>query len=697
MVVVAAVRRRDASRRVWVALSIGVGMFFVGDVLWTMDTRVWHVTPFPSLADVFYVSGYPVLSLGLAWLVRRRHPGGDWAAVLDAAIITTGLGVLVGVEVVLPAMTDSTASMMSRVVYSAYPLGDLLLLAMVARLAFTSGRRLPAFWALIAGVAAVLVSDAVYNVLVINGANTDTIPWLDVGWMELYLLVGVAAMHRSAPMLMGAVLRPDEGLGRVRLLLLSVAAVLAPGTLLLQVVRGQPPYPVFVGVGSIVLFLLVLLRVGGLLRQVQTQSALLAVMARSDALTGMPNRGTWDHELIRMTGDAREHGRELTVALFDLDNFKGYNDTRGHIAGDRLLQELSSAWRSQLSGRGLLARYGGEEFALAVPAMPLAEVEEIVRSLCALVPDGQTASAGVAARDPFESRAGLMSRVDSALYASKRSGRDAVSTAGMATGATEHAIRTGQALTPRPVFQPIVDLGTGRIVAVEALSRFDTSDLPPDEVFARAWLRGHGPELEAEAIHAALQARGQFGDLKIHVNVSARGLVTAQVREALPADLHSVVLEITEQDISSDSMGTARMLDEFRRRGATLAIDDFGVGFSNLRRMIGLRPEIIKLDRSLIKGIEHSAGIRAIIAAVAHQARLSGCVVCAEGVESQAELHTLLGLGVPQGQGYLFSRGVPAAEAVRLMSLSTGLIFSGEPGGAGAAQAFGTLTAATPR
>jgi EAL domain-containing protein (putative c-di-GMP-specific phosphodiesterase class I) len=311
------------------------------------------------------------------------------------------------------------------------------------------------------------------------------------------------------------------------------------------------------------------------------------------------------------------------------------------------------------------------------------------------VPDGQTASAGIAAWDPLESQVDLMSRVDSALYASKRSGRDAVSTADMAAGSTDHRNRTGQALTPRPVFQPIVELETGRIVAVEALSRFDDSVLPPDEVFARAWLRGHGPELEAAAIKAALQAGAQFGDLKIHINVSARGLVTPQIRQALPADLRSVVLEITEQDISSDSAGTEQMLDELRRRGATLAIDDFGVGFSNLRRMIGLRPEIIKLDRSLIIGIEHSPGIRAIVAAVAHQALLTGRVVCAEGVESRAELRALLGLGVRQGQGFLFSRAVPAAEAVRLMRLPTGLIPAGGRDGTGPFAPPGALTVST--
>jgi len=677
MVVVAATRHGGAGRRVWVALSLGLLLFFAGDVLWTLDSLVWQVGNYPSQADVWYIAGYPVLSLGLGWLVRGRQPGGDRSALLDAAIVTTGVGVLIGVNVVLPALTDSSASLSSRVVSSGYPLGDLLLLAMIARLAVTDGRRLLAFWFLSASILSILVADAVYNILVINGTNVAETPWLDIGWMELYLLMGFAVLHRSAPTLVDAAPSQVERLGSVRLLFLGASTLLAPGTLLLQAARDEPLYPVFVGVASIVLSLLVLTRVAGLLRQVQAQSVLLAAMAHSDALTGMPNRGSWDHELTRLTDDAREHGHELTIALLDLDHFKRYNDTRGHLAGDRLLRELSSAWRSYLAGRGVLARYGGEEFALAVPDMSPTEAEAIVRSLCRLVPDGQSASAGLATWQADETAAEIMSRVDSALYAAKRAGRDAVVVAGEATGLALRQSPSGRGLVPRPVFQPIVDLPTGRMVAVEALSRFDNSVLPPDEVFARAWLRGHGPELEAAAVEAALRARPELGDLPLHVNVSARALVTPQVHNILPADLRGVVLEITEQDISSDSTAAATIIDQLRGRGARLAIDDFGVGFSNLRRIIGLRPQIIKLDRSLIGGIQHDGGLRSVVAAVAHQGLLTGRVVCAEGVETDAELQTLLALGVSHGQGYLFSRPVAAAEVARLRSFPAGLATAG--------------------
>lgn len=667
MCLYAVVRQGGPLRRVWLAVTIGAGLFFLGDLLWTLEDIVWRVDPFPSIADVFYLAGYPALGIGVAWLVRGRQPGGDRAALIDAAIVTTGLGVVIGVEVMLPALTDSSASVLSRAVSTAYPVGDLLLVAIVARLAITPGRRLLSFWALGAACLAMLLTDAIYNVLVIAGTDAGAQPWLDVGWAQLYLLLGLAAAHPSAAELTDQAADHHGVLGRLRLSLLTSAAVLAPGTLLLQVVRDRPLFPVFVAVGSITLFLLVVLRIAGLLRQVQTQSTLLEQLASRDALTGLPNRGAWDHELARMLGDAHEHGRDLVVVLLDLDHFKRYNDTKGHLAGDRLLQELSSVWRSHLAGRGVLTRYGGEEFALALPAIVPEDAEALLRELCRVVPDGQTASAGLAVWRGDESVADLMSRVDSALYSAKRAGRDAIRVAGSATATAGLDGRLRQELVPRSIFQPIVELAGGAVVGVEALSRFDTSTLAPDEVFARAWLRGNGPELEAAAIRSALASREIFGTTAIHINVSARALLTAQVQAALPEDLHGVVLEMTEQDVSADSSDTRSVLQELRARGAILAIDDFGVGFSNLRRMIRVRPEIIKLDRSLVDGIEHDGGTQSVIAAVAAQAAQTNRRLCAEGVEIEAEREALMALGVPHGQGYLFSPPVPALDALAMI------------------------------
>jgi EAL domain-containing protein (putative c-di-GMP-specific phosphodiesterase class I) len=305
-----------------------------------------------------------------------------------------------------------------------------------------------------------------------------------------------------------------------------------------------------------------------------------------------------------------------------------------------------------------------------VAALPLPEVKALVEALCTSVPDGQTARAGIASWRASESASSAMSRADSALYVAKRHGGARVIVDDLG-GDEDLGDEQRFALVPRIVFQPIVELRSGAVVAVEALSRFDGSRLPPDEVFARAWLRGAGPQLEAAAVEAALTARSVLGDLPMHVNVSVRALLTPEVRRAFPADLHGIVIEITEQDVSSEVDTLREVLQTLRSAGATLAIDDFGVGYSNLRRMIELRPDVIKIDRSLVTDVHRDPACASVIAATAMQVRLSHRRLCAEGVETDEERRELLRLGVGQGQGYLFSRAVPLDEVLLLVATGT--------------------------
>jgi len=144
-----------------------------------------------------------------------------------------------------------------------------------------------------------------------------------------------------------------------------------------------------IGVGSILIFLLVLLRMGRILHTVEVQAVQLAALARSDALTGAPNRRTWDHELSRACATRREQGSPLCVAMIDMDHFKAYNDTNGHQAGDRLLCEAVSAWGERLGPEELLARYGGEEFAVLLPGVAPADAQGGSRACSRSHPTGR--------------------------------------------------------------------------------------------------------------------------------------------------------------------------------------------------------------------------------------------------------------------------------------------------------------------
>jgi diguanylate cyclase (GGDEF)-like protein/PAS domain S-box-containing protein len=158
--------------------------------------------------------------------------------------------------------------------------------------------------------------------------------------------------------------------------------------------------------------------------------ARLESFARTDELTGLLNRRAWDEALPREIARARREGSALCVAIVDLDHFKTYNDQYGHLAGDRLLKEAASSWRSALRLTDVLARYGGEEFAIALPRCGLEEARALVERLRAAMPHGMTCSAGVAQWDGTERLEHLVERADTALYAAKRAGRDRAFVAG---------------------------------------------------------------------------------------------------------------------------------------------------------------------------------------------------------------------------------------------------------------------------
>ncbi len=149
-------------------------------------------------------------------------------------------------------------------------------------------------------------------------------------------------------------------------------------------------------------------------------------IARTDALTGVPNRRAWDEEIPRALARAQRSGEALSVALLDLDYFKAFNDTRGHQAGDQFLKEAAAAWKEQMRGGDVLARYGGEEFALLLPACPTGAAHALTERLRCVVPDGQSCSVGIATWDGAESPEALVHRADGALYEAKRAGRDRV-------------------------------------------------------------------------------------------------------------------------------------------------------------------------------------------------------------------------------------------------------------------------------
>jgi diguanylate cyclase (GGDEF)-like protein len=438
-----------ARRRIWVAIAVGQALYLGGDVLWVLFDRVLHIAPYPSAADASYLLRYVAIAVGLGWLIRGRQQGRDRAALLDAAIISTAFTVLAVVYLVIPAAQGGGESLLSKVVAGAYPTGDVLLLAMLVRLLSSRASRSLAFCSLVLSLLVLLATDVVYTLTIVGGSGSPR--WLDLPYLSTYLLMGFCAMHASSATLAEPVPGTTERLTPLRVALLGAASLLAPALLLLNAVRGSSLHPYVTGLGGIAGSALVLVRLVDLLRHAEAQAVQLSALARNDGLTGLPNRRTWDHELSRACAHARDTGTPLTVGLIDLDQFKAYNDTHGHLLGDLVLKESAAAWRESLADRGVLARYGGEEFAVAVPG-PVEAAVVLLERMSRVVSGGQTCSVGLASWDGTEEPSAAMARADQALYHAKDTGRDRVA---VHDGTTPRTTQPVELSLPAPASRPV--------------------------------------------------------------------------------------------------------------------------------------------------------------------------------------------------------------------------------------------------
>ena len=222
---------------------------------------------------------------------------------------------------------------------------------------------------------------------------------------------------------------------------------------------------------------------------------------------------------------------------------------------------------------------------------------------------------------------------------------------------------------PRMVYQPVYRLRTGEVAGLECLSRFDAEPYQsPDKWFAMAYEVGLGQELELRAIGKSLAALGRFrGDVFLGINSSPSLICTGELASVLEgAELRRIVLEITEHAIVADYDSLACALQPLRARGLRLAIDDAGAGYASMRHIVNLQPDQIKLDMSLTRNIDSDHSRRSLAKALIAFGRDIGSIICAEGVETAAELEMLRSLGVEKAQGFYLSRPLSLEEAVRV-------------------------------
>lgn len=408
--------------------------------------------------------------------------------------------------------------------------------------------------------------------------------------------------------------------------------------------------------------------------------------ALQDPLTGLGNHRAFQEELDRQVEHSQRYGVPVALVLLDLDEFKAINDTKGHAQGDRTLAEFGRLVEATVRRVDLPFRIGGDEFAILLPHTDAESARIVARRLLAgalqpAVPEqghrSVSFSAGVAAMpDTALTRGQLYSQADAALYAAKRAGRtdvivfDASEVAIEATGgsrtdaAIAEVIARGQL---RPVYQPIIELGSFNVLGYEGLIR-PVSPAPfadPAELFAAAAAGGHLVALDMTCIEMIVAgARHLPSQMFLSVNISpgtvespeftTGGLLSILARHAFPPN--RLVLELTEREPLADVARARAKLETCQRAGIGLAADDLGVGNAGLRLLSELRFDVVKVDLSLVQRSAPGAPSSAVVGSVVSFAAQTGALVIGEGVEHQEQVSQLATLGVRAGQGYFFGR-----------------------------------------
>ena len=409
-------------------------------------------------------------------------------------------------------------------------------------------------------------------------------------------------------------------------------------------------------------------------------------LARHDALTSLPNRTLFLDRVEQAVSRSRRHGTSLAVLFLDLDGFKGVNDRFGHAEGDELLKQVAERLVGCVRETDSVARLGGDEFAVLVEGVEGGRELDVLcqRMLSALRRDISIlghevvvgASIGVAIASPDDDGAALLRNADMAMYRAKALGKDrsfvyqpSLREDNVRRLELVEALRRGIATELVVHYQPIVDLAAGRVDGMEALVRWARPSglVAPDTFITVAEESGLISELGERVLaqlvaDAPRLAAAADHPLSLGCNMSAHQLRDSGfpllVGEAVRSlGENHLILEMTETVVVADDDESAQALLALKSKGALLAIDDFGVGFSSIGYLQHLPVDILKIDRSFVRDIDQIPRAAALVDAILVMGAALDLRVVAEGIERVSQLDRLRQAGCCIGQGYLF--GMP--------------------------------------
>ncbi|MDQ0367490.1 putative bifunctional diguanylate cyclase/phosphodiesterase [Catenuloplanes indicus] len=696
-----------AVRRFWAAIAVASAFVFAGSVSMGYDSTLAGAEPTrtsPRSALIF-AAGLIAVYWGLLRLPSRNRTGGERLRfALDAGVIVVTVA-LFGWHFSLrhiETWRSSTGSDFALIAIVAVAAVALVAFVKVA-LTGTGGVDPHALHLLAIGTFGSAATAALSPALATRPYLNGCMLAVPIAYLSVIL---AADRQRRAP---GT--RAEPVLGRIKVSLVPYIAVLAAGGLLVHDRLGGPSEPIIIAVTFGSLTALVMVRQLTVLREnarllatvdanlaalrsawndldtVQTQ---LAHQASHDALTNLANRALLAARVDAATAD----GERFAVLLIDLNDFKAVNDWLGHAAGDRLLEIVAERLLHAVRTEDTVARLGGDEFAVLMPGLDAASAGERCAEIAArvqrpVVIEGHQleVSAGIGLADNGNAATGadVLRRADVAMYVAKAKGAVFVGyhpdMDQIAAEEARLAADLRQAIERQQLhllYQPVVELPTGRTVRVEALMRWrhpTEGMVPPDRFIAIAERSGTIDTLGEWALREVCRQIISWRtvdrvDVEVNVNVSARqlrspgfpDLVTSILAEYGVAP-SSITLEITETAVF-DGGPAVESLRTLRGLGFRVALDDFGTGHSSLSLLTTCPVDVIKVDKSFVAGIGGHGQQAVIVTALIQITAGLNLHAVAEGVETADQASRLHALGYRFAQGYYFDRPLPADDVV---------------------------------
>jgi diguanylate cyclase (GGDEF)-like protein len=685
-------RRSPELRSAWLTMAAGVVLYTLADLVYIYHDQNLRPIPSPAPSDAFFLSCNVAFIVGFAILTQSSFGRVHASVRLDGAIAGLAIAAVAGV-IWFERLLGLSGRPFQAAVDLAYPVCALVLIVLLV--AGLAPHRYRPNWTTVLLMTGVAWSVAGSVIFLNQSADGTYVAGTLLGetWLMSFFFIGLAASVRDRRRSQGAraSVNSPAGIAVVPVVFGTVSLVV----LATSIYMHDSSAIVILAIASLGL---VICRMAMTLREVRHSTANYQD-ARTDDLTGLPNRRAFLERLESTLLSEQGTDGHTGVLLVDLDGFKEVNDALGHSAGDEFLCVAAKRFEHRLGNRGVLARIGGDEFACACPVTGedalVAIAHELTQALshpCVL--DGMSvrvgASIGVALSRPDAKTSGELLRcADVAMYDAKRthsrvsayrSEADPNSRERLALiDALRDAIGTRGLILH---YQPTLDMRTGTISGVEALVRWQHPTLGllyPDSFIPLAEKHGLMPQITRAVLDMAVSQAARLDRaghrLGMSVNISRYDLVdedlTAYIDGVLARhDFPSgrLTLEVTESALGGDPQRAKRCVLQLRRRGLRVSIDDFGVGYSSMSQLLELAIDELKIDKSFILRLSSDPRAHAIVRSTIELACALNLSLVAEGIETEDVLRSLQSLGADVGQGYLIAGPLTSEQLDEFLS-----------------------------